>query len=589
MASRKETFPLYSLGSRTAHLDRLRREAFDVIVVGGGITGAGVAWDAATRGLRVALVEQGDFAGGTSSRSTKLLHGGLRYLQQADIGLVREALQERGVMQRLAPHLVELYPFLFPIYGGLAERAKLAAGLTLYDALALGSGAPRHSWLGADATRRLAPGLTMNGLDGAFVYRDAQTDDARMVVEVLRGAVAHGAVVVNRVAMREVTRHHGTVTGAMVEDTVTGETTSVDAPVVVAATGVWLERLVRPRTGQPRVRPAKGVHLFVPLDGFPADAAVYASTTRDRRLFFIVPWLGVAMLGTTDTPYDGDLASPETQASEVEYLLEATSRAFPSVALKSSDLLSTQAGLRPLVSTETGDDRATRTLSREDRVWEAEPGVVAIAGGKLTTFRHMAQRVVDLVATRLVGPKATGPAVTRERPLAGFARPMSGVEYASWREGALAGVEAGRARTIRSMLVTRYGAHFRAIESLIDGDPSMGEPLSPNDPAVQSCRAEALFAIRHEQAVSISDVLARRLRVSLLTHDQGRAAACDVASMFASEHGWTDGQRADALREYEADIAQFAVPGSPRTPIDKTPGWVAPVMGAGALTSAAVD
>ncbi|NBQ32323.1 MAG: glycerol-3-phosphate dehydrogenase/oxidase [Proteobacteria bacterium] len=380
MASRKETFPLYSLGSRTAHLDRLRREAFDVIVIGGGITGAGVAWDAATRGLRVALVEQGDFAGGTSSRSTKLLHGGLRYLQQADIGLVREALQERGVMQRLAPHLVELYPFLFPIYGGLAERAKLAAGLTLYDALALGSGAPRHSWLGADATRRLAPGLTMNGLDGAFVYRDAQTDDARMVVEVLRGAVAHGAVVVNRVAMREVTRHHGTVTGAMVEDTVTGETTSVDAPVVVAATGVWLERLVRPRTGQPRVRPAKGVHLFVPLDGFPADAAVYASTTRDRRLFFIVPWLGVAMLGTTDTPYDGDLASPETQASEVEYLLEATSRAFPSVALKSSDILSTQAGLRPLVSTETGDDRATRTLSREDRVWEAEPGVVRRSG-----------------------------------------------------------------------------------------------------------------------------------------------------------------------------------------------------------------
>ncbi len=549
------------LGRREAHVERLRRERFDLLVVGGGITGAGVAWDAASRGLRVALVEKQDVASGTSSRSTKLLHGGLRYLQQADVLLVRQALHERGVVGRLAPHLVELTPFLFPIYGGWRERATLAAGLALYDALAIGSGAPRHQWLETAATRRLAPGLAEPGLAGAYVYRDAQTDDARMVVEVLAGAVAHGAAVANRVAMREVVRRNGVVTGAAVEDLVTGEAFQVDAPVVVVAAGVWLEDIVAPRAGHPRVLPAKGVHLFVPIDGFPRDAAVYGSTTRDGRLFFIVPWLGVAMIGTTDSPYAGDLAAPVTLPEEMDYLLEAANRAFPHAGLGRGDVLATQAGLRPLVSIAGRDGRPTRSLSREDRVWELEPGLVAIAGGKLTTFRHMAQRVVDVAARRLTGPRGAGASVTSTKSLGGFARPMGVAEFAAWRDGALAGATGPAGREFRAAMIARYGARFPVLEAMVEDDPSLAAPLVPGDARVGSTRAEAAYGIRHEQAGSVGDVLARRLRVALLTRDQGRSAARDVASLLARELGWSDGRRDAAVADYEVEAAQYAVPG----------------------------
>lgn len=551
---------IVGLGTRESNLERLRRERFDLLVVGGGITGAGVAWDAASRGLRVAVVEKQDIASGTSSRSTKLLHGGLRYLQQADVVLVREALHERGVIGRLAPHLVELTPFLFPIYGGWRERTKLAAGLSLYDVLAVGSGAPRHRWLGPDATCKMAPGLAEAGLDGAFVYRDAQTDDARMVVEVLAGAVKHGAAVANRVAMREVVRRNGAVVGAGVEDLATGDTFQIEASVVVVAAGVWLEDIVTPRPGHPRVLPAKGVHLFVPMDGFPPDAAVYTSTTRDGRLFFIVPWLGVAMIGTTDSPYAGDLAAPVTLPQEMDYLLEAANRAFPKVCLGRDDVLATQAGLRPLVSMAASDGRPTRTLSREERVWEPEPGVVAIAGGKLTTFRHMGQRVVDLVARRLTGPRRVGHAVTATDPLGGFSRPMGASEFQAWRDGALAGL-GGAARAFRSAAITRYGARFSVLEEMVAHDSSLAAPLFPADPTVASTRAEALYAIRHEQAGSVGDVLARRLRVALLTRDQGRSAVGDVASLLAQELGWTSARREAAVAEYDREVAQYAVPG----------------------------
>jgi len=552
---------IVGLGARESNLERLRRERFDLVVVGGGITGAGVAWDAASRGLRVAVVEKQDVASGTSSRSTKLLHGGLRYLQQADVILVREALHERGVIGRLAPHLVELTPFLFPIYGGWRERAKLAAGLSLYDVLAVGSGAPRHRWLGPDATRTMAPGLAEVGLDGAFVYRDAQTDDARMVVEVLAGAVKHGAAVANRVAMHEVVRRNGAVVGAGVEDLVTGDTFQIEAAVVVAAAGVWLEDIVAPRPGHPRVLPAKGVHLFVPIDGFPPDAAVYTSTTRDGRLFFIVPWLGVAMIGTTDSPYAGDLAAPVTLPEEMDYLLDAANRAFPTVHLGREDVLATQAGLRPLVSMAASDGRPTRTLSREDRVWEPEPGVVAIAGGKLTTFRHMGQRVVDTVARRLTGPRGASKAVTATDPLGGFTRPMGATEFEAWRDGALAGVT-GDARTFRGAAIARYGARFPILEEMVSRDASLAAPLFPRDPTVGSTRAEALYAIRHEQAGSVGDVLARRLRVALLTRDQGRAAVQDVAALLAQELGWSAARREAAIAEYDLEVGQYAVPGN---------------------------
>ena len=383
-----------------AQLERLRREHFDVLVVGGGITGAGVAWDAAARGLRVGLIERADFAGGTSSRSSKLIHGGLRYLAQGRVVLTREAVQERGRLQRLAPHLVDLLPFAFPIFNGPPERLKLAAGLWLYDAFAAGSGAPRHSWLGREETLAAIPGLRQDGLSGAFLYRDARTDDARMVLEVLHAAAGAGAAVANYLSMEGLLSVKGRAAGVGALDRLSGETMEVQARVVVLATGVWLDRVAPPTGRGVRVRPAKGVHLFLSPGHVPQETALYLSTTRDRRLVFVIPWLGRTMIGTTDTAYEGDLASPRATAGDVHYLLDAVNAAFPGAGLGTADVLSSQAGLRPLIS--DGDEGgSTAGLSREDRVFETEAGAIAIAGGKLTTFRRMAEKVVDLALRRL--------------------------------------------------------------------------------------------------------------------------------------------------------------------------------------------
>jgi glycerol-3-phosphate dehydrogenase len=544
-----------SLGSRRAQLERLRSEAFDVVVVGGGISGAGVAWDAAARGLRVALVERADFAAGTSSRSSKLIHGGLRYLAQGHVGLTREAVQERGILARLAPHLVELLPFAFPIFHGLPERAKLAAGLWLYDAFAAGSGAPRHRWQDRQATLALAPGLDHTRLSGGFIYPDARTDDARLVVEVLRAAVARGAVIANYVAMQGLLVAKGRAVGIAAEDRLAGTPLEISGRVVVLATGVWLDQVLPPRDG-PRLRPAKGVHLFLPADAFPQEAALYLPTAPDGRLIFVIPWHGRTMIGTTDTDYRGDLEAPRATREDVEYLLEAANRAFPALHLTPEQVLATQAGLRPLVAAGDGSNGSTASLSREDRLFETEHGVVAIAGGKLTTFRRMAQKVVDLVARRLGGPRGAGPSPTAQLPLAGFATPLDRAAFAAWREQALREVR-DEARARRARLIARYGAGYPEVEQLIAEDPSLGEPLVPGLPIL---RAEALFAVRHEQAATVADVLAQRLRLALLAPDHGRSAAGLVAAMLAREHGWSETERDAAQAAYAQYAAQFEVP-----------------------------
>ncbi len=544
-----------SLGSRRAQLERLRSEAFDVVIVGGGISGAGVAWDAAARGLRVALVERADFAAGTSSRSSKLIHGGLRYLAQGHIGLTREAVQERGILARLAPHLVEVLPFTFPIFHGLPERAKLAAGLWLYDAFAAGSGAPRHQWQDRQATLALAPGLDHTRLSGGFIYPDARTDDARLVVEVLRAAAARGAAIANYVAMQGLLVAKGRAVGIAAEDRLTGTPLEISARVVVLATGVWLDQVLPSRDG-PRLRPAKGVHLFLPPDAFPRDTALYLPTAPDGRLIFVIPWHGRTMIGTTDTDYRGDLEAPRATPEDVAYLLEATNRAFPELHLTPERVLATQAGLRPLVADGAGSNGSTASLSREDRIFETEHGVVAIAGGKLTTFRRMAQKVVDLVARRLGGPRGAGPSPTAQLPLAGFGSPLDRDAFIAWRERALGEVR-DEARARRARLIARYGAGYPAVERLIAEDPSLGEPLVPGLPVL---RAEALFAVRHEQATTVADVLAQRLRLALLVPDHGLGAAGLVAAMLAREHGWSEAEREAAPAVYARYAAQFEVP-----------------------------
>lgn len=545
-----------SLGSRAEQIERLRSESFDLLVVGGGITGAGVAWDAAARGLRVALIERADYAGGTSSRSSKLIHGGLRYLAQGHLTLTREAVGERGRLQRLAPHLVDLIPFAFPVFGGPAERLKLTAGLWLYDAFATGSGAPRHAWLDREATLSLAPGLRREGLSGAFIYHDARTDDARMVVEVLRAAAGAGAAVANYVAMQELLTAKGRAVGVAAEDRMGQTAFEVRARMVVLAAGVWLDKLVPPTSSGTRVRPAKGVHLFLTPGRVPSATALYLSTTSDGRLVFVIPWLGRTMVGTTDTAHTGDLVSPRATAADLRYLLDAVNRAFPAAGFTSADVLSSQAGLRPLISEAEGSNGNTAALSREDRIFETETGALAIAGGKLTTFRRMGEKVVNRVARRLDGPRGTGPSTTDRFPLAGFPTPLDPRAFASWRAAALAAVSPAQRRR-RARLIERYGAHYPALEAMIAAEPPLGDDLVPGEPFL---KAEVAYAIRHEQAVTIADVLSQRLRLALLTRDHGRGAATKVADLLAREHGWDATRRAQALTDYEADVMQYAVP-----------------------------
>ncbi|MGH2353228.1 MAG: glycerol-3-phosphate dehydrogenase/oxidase [Chloroflexota bacterium] len=559
-----------SLGNRAAQVARLRGESFDLLVVGGGITGAGVAWDAAAGGLRVGLIERADFASGTSSRSSKLIHGGLRYLAQGQLRLTREAVAERGRLRRLAPHLIELLAFAFPIFHGSAERLQLTAGLWLYDAFAAGSGAPRHGWLDKRQTLALAPGLREDGLSGAFIYRDARTDDARLVVEVLRGAVARGAAVANHVAMQGLLTAKGQVVGVAAEDHVAGAPFEIRARCVVLATGVWLDRLLPP-TGGARLRPAKGVHLFLRPEHVPQDTAFYLSTTGDGRLIFVIPWLGHTMIGTTDTIYNGDLAAPRATADDVRYLLDGVNRAFPAAGLTPADVLSSQAGLRPLIA---AGDGSTGALSREDRIFETDTGAIAIAGGKLTTFRKMAEKVVDLAAKRLGGSRGAGRSPTAHLPLGGFVQPLDAPAYAAWRNAALAAAPAAE-RMKRARLIERYGAHYPAVEALLDDDPELGEPLVPGQPVLS---AEALFAVRHEQASTIGDVLGQRLRLALLTRDHGLSAAETVANLLAREHGWDERQRQLAVEQYAVEIKQYAVPDLPPTP-SPTRGEGSPALG----------
>jgi glycerol-3-phosphate dehydrogenase len=301
------------------------------------------------------------------------------------------------------------------------------------------------------------------------------------------------------------------------------------------------------------VRPAKGVHLYLRAERFPRDTALYLSTAADGRLVFVVPWLGRTLVGTTDTAYAGALAAPRATAADVGYLLDAVNRAFPALALTPADVLSTQAGLRPLIAVGGAD---TSTLPRGDRVFETATGAIAIAGGKLTTFRTMAQKVVDLAARRLDGPRGAGATTTAALPLAGFTRPLDAAAYAAWRGAALAEVR-DDARARRARLIARYGANYAAVEALIQNDASLAAPLAAGQPVL---KAEALFAVRHEQAATIADVLAQRLRLTLVTNDGGASAAGAVADMLAAHYGWSAARKQAALDGYAAEVTQYAVP-----------------------------
>ncbi len=526
--------------AREEALDRLERDELDVLVVGGGITGVGTALDAVTRGLSVGLLEQRDFASGTSSRSSKLVHGGLRYLEMLDFGLVREALQERGLLlTRLAPHLVKPVPFLYPLTRGW-ERPYVGAGLALYDAMAVAGkydmGVPRHRHLLRRQVRRIAPDLRTEELAGAIRYFDAQVDDARLVVTIARTAASHGALCVNRTKVVGFLREGERVTGVRAVDLETGRQLTVRARVVVNAAGVWtdeIQEMVGGR-GALHVRASKGIHLVVPRDRIRSEAGLIMRTSVS--VLFVIPWGRHWIIGTTDTPWALDKAHPAASRRDIDYLLEQVNRVLRE-PLTHEDVEGVYAGLRPLLS---GESEPTSRISREHTVVTPVPGLVIIAGGKLTTYRVMGRDAVDAAAHSLGG--GVPPSLTDRVPLLG----AEGYETRANQRSGLAR-RSGLHRARVDHLLNRYGDLIDEILDLLADRPELGEPLTGTEDYLA---AEVVHAVTHEGARHLDDVLTRRTRISIETFDRGVHAARPAATLMAAELGWDDARLEEEVDHY---------------------------------------
>ena len=533
---------------RAAGLDRLADGTFDVLVVGGGITGVGVALDAASRGLRTALVERDDLASGTSSKSSKLIHGGLRYLQQREIRLVYQALRERQILRRTAPHLVHVLPFLIPIFtkdGLISRRLARAMGsaMWMYDftgGLRIGK---LHKRLTTDQAMAHMPTLRRDRLAGGYLYYDAQADDARLVLTVARtAALDHGATIVNRAALRGITKDaEGTVTGATVE--ADGRTIEVAASIIVNATGVWSDdvRALDEGTHPDSIRPAKGVHITVPWDLVRNDIAAVIPVPKDKRSVFVVAWGDSTYIGTTDTDYEGDVDAPMCTRDDVEYLLRAINGAIEGT-ITPDDITGTWAGLRPLVK--SAPTARTADLSRRHRVTARDSGVISINGGKLTTYREMAADTVDTVVDHL-GDRAPKGLARRSRTRKLALRGAAGYEAAK------ATVVPGLSAEQVEHLVGRHGGEARVLFAMVEATPDLARPLVEGLPYL---RAEAVYAARHEMVATVDDVLSRRTRARLLAAEASAAAADDVAALIGPELGWTEDEQRAQVDAYRTSV-----------------------------------
>ncbi|MGB2758136.1 MAG: glycerol-3-phosphate dehydrogenase/oxidase [Acidimicrobiia bacterium] len=519
---------------RPTALDRLAQESFDVLVIGGGITGCGVAFDAATRGLKTALVERGDFAAGTSSKSSKMVHGGLRYLQQKEIGLVYEALHERQLLLKNAPHLVTLIPFLIPNVtkdGILNPKLARALGIALwlYDLTGGIRTGKLHKRISKAKTLEMLPMLEPDRVASGYLYYDATADDARLTLTVARSAAEAGAAVANYCAVTELlTDDAGAVIGARVDSG--GRMIDIHAKVVVNAAGVWSDQIrtmAEPEAPE-TMRPAKGIHIAVPWEKVRNTCAA-AIPVGDGRSIFIIRWDDVAYSGTTDTEYDGPLDNPQCTAADIDYLLAALNRVHTETFTR-ADVLGSWAGLRPLLA---GDGHSTKTadLSRGHKVRTSNSTLITITGGKLTTYRRMASDTVDAVCG-LLGRKAR--CVTKRRPLSGAVDPTRLTT-----------------KGLSPHLAHRYGRAGESVAALT-ADPEMALPLVPG---LAYLRAEAIHAVRHEMARTLDDVLTRRTRARLLDADATWQAAPSVAELIAPELGW-DTTRVNAeIQSVRASIA----------------------------------
>ncbi|GAB7051541.1 glycerol-3-phosphate dehydrogenase/oxidase [Catenuloplanes indicus] len=533
--------------ARTAALAAMTSQELDVLVIGGGVTGAGAALDAATRGLTVGLVEARDFASGTSSRSSKLIHGGVRYLEMLDFGLVREALRERGLLiQKLAPHLVRPVPFLYPLRHVGWERLYVGAGIFLYDALSVSGGTsagiPKHKHLSRGAALRAFPGLRPESLAGAIQYYDAQVDDARHTMFLARTAAAHGAHVASRTVVDGFLRSSdGRVAGVRATDAETGAALEIRAKSVINATGVWTDDLqsLLPEPGKFQITASKGIHLVVPRSAIPGHSGMILRTATS--VLFVIPWDRHWIVGTTDTPWTLDKSHPAASGRDVDYLLAEVNKALVT-PLTRDDIQGVYAGLRPLISATA---ETTAKLSREHAVDSPVPGLVVIAGGKYTTYRVMAKDAVDLAVKGL--PHRVPASCTEQVPLLGAAG-----YRAAWNRRHALGRGTGLGVGRIEHLLHRYGTLVDEVLALIDRDPSLGTPLPG---AEDYLAAEIVYAVTHEGARHLEDVLTRRTRISIETADRGITAARAAAPLIADALDWSAADVAREISHYESRVA----------------------------------
>ena len=545
--------------ARATALQEMTGGVLDVLVIGGGVVGAGAALDAATRGLSVGLVEARDWASGTSSRSSKLIHGGLRYLEMLDFRLVAEALGERSLLlDRLAPHLVRPVPFLYPLTRRVWERAYVGAGIALYDALGSVLGQrgqfPRHRHLTRRQALQACPGLKRSALVGAVQYWDAQVDDARHTMMLARTAASYGALCANRVRVVGLLREGERVTGARVVDLESGRELAVRARQVLNATGVWTDetQALANSRGQFHVRASKGVHLLVPRDRIASSTGLILPTATS--VLFVIPWGRHWIVGTTDTDWDLDKSHPAVSAADTAYLLEQVNRVLAS-PLAPEDVVGVYAGLRPLLA---GESDQTSKLSREHLVGHPVPGLVVVAGGKYTTYRVMAKDAVD-EAVRAMDVVATG-CVTDRVPLVG-----ADGWSALWNRRHVLAEESGLHVARVEHLLSRYGSLVHEVLALIAADPELALPLPSSDDYL---RAEVVYAATHEGALHLDDVLARRTRISIESWDRGVDAAPIVAELMGEVLGWSAAQRAREIEHYEKRVS--AERDAQRQPNDET-------------------
>ena len=536
----------FSASARRAALDLLSHARFDVLIIGGGITGAGVARDAAMRGLRTALVERDDFASGTSSRSSRLIHGGLRYLEHGWLHLVFESSRERRTLMRIAPHLVRPLAFTWPVYDeARVPLWKLGAGLMVYDALALFRNlGGNHRRLVPDDVLELEPAVRRDGLRGGARYFDASTNDVRLTLANVRAAVDEGATAMNHAEVRMLRRAGSHVTGAHVIDRITGKGVDVTARTVVNATGPWsdsIRRMVDPHAST-GLRGTKGVHIAVPRDRVGNRDALTILSAIDGRVMFVLPAGPFTIVGTTDTDYAGPIDDVRASRADVEYLLRSANAYFPGAQLTASDVVAAWAGIRPLVAGRGGDPGST---SREHAITWTAPGLLSVTGGKLTTYRSMAASVVDQVVRALGATAHSAP--THEVALPGG-------DMASFAEEVQIATSTIGITPLADHLVRMYGTGWRAVWTIVGSNTALSAPVVPTLPYIV---AELYYAVEQEMALTLGDLLIRRLHVAYETRDHGIAAAPAAARAVGPLLGWSESDYTAQLGAYREEIARI--------------------------------